>query len=264
MTCSEFQKGIDPFLDNGVDLATAQERQRHLEECADCETFFAGRLALRQCLQTPELRFLPAADLRSEIHAQLRKEIRPPWAHFNWLPRFQFPNWILPTLAGAAAVLIFWFGSTTFLSPGRSSNGANNPLIEQLVSNHLRSLVGNHLFDVASSDQHTVKPWFAGKLNFSPPVFDFSEQGFKLIGGRLDYLGDEEAAAVVFQHQKHYINLFVWPRNQSSPLSDTILRKEGFNLYGWEANGLTIWAVTDAALETLKTFVELEKQRMAE
>jgi anti-sigma factor RsiW len=188
MTCSEFQKRIDPFLDNEVDLATAQEMQRHLEECADCETFFAARLALRQRLQTPELRFLPAADLRSEIHAQLQKEIRPPLAHFNWLPRLQFPNWILPTLAGAAAVLVFWFGSTTFLSPVRSSNGANNTLIEQLVSNHLRSLVGNHLFDVASSDQHTVKPWFAGKLNFSPPVFDFSEQGFKLIGGRLDYL----------------------------------------------------------------------------
>ena len=264
MTCSEFQKRIDPFLDNEVDTATAQEMQRHLEECPDCETFFAARLALRQSLQTPELRFVPAADLRSEIHAQLLKEIRPPSANFNWLPRLQFPNWILPSLAGAAAVLIFWFGSTTFLSPVRSSNGANNTLIEQLVSNHLRSLVGNHLFDVASSDQHTVKPWFAGKLNFSPPVFDFSDQGFKLIGGRLDYLGDEEVAAVVFQHLKHYINLFVWPQNQSSPLVETILHKEGFNLYGWEANGLTIWAVTDAAPETLKKFVELEKQRMAE
>jgi hypothetical protein len=139
MTCSEFQKRIDPFLDNEVDLATAQEMQRHLEECAACETFFPSRLALRQCLQTPELRFVPAADLRSEILAQLLKEIRPPSVHFNWLPRLQFPNWILPTLAGATAVLIFWFGSATFLSHLRSSNGANNTLIGQLVSNHLRS-----------------------------------------------------------------------------------------------------------------------------
>ena len=109
-----------------------------------------------------------------------------------------------------------------------------------------------------------MKPWFAGKLNFSPSVFDFSEQGFKLIGGRLDYVGDQEVAAVVFQHKKHYINLFVWPRNQSSPLPDTILQKEGFNLYGWDANGLTLWAVTDAEPEALKTFVDLEKQRTAE
>jgi anti-sigma factor RsiW len=264
MTSSEFQKRVDPFLDNEVELATAQEMQQHLEECADCETLFAARLAVRLCLQSPELRFVPPEALRRKIRAQLREEIRPPLAHFNWLLRLQFPNWILPTLAGAAAVLVFWFSSATFLSRLRSSNGENNTLIEQLVSNHLRSLLGNHLFDVASSDQHTVKPWFAGKLNFTPPVFDFSDQGFKLVGGRLDYLGNEEVAALVFQHQKHYINLFVWPQNQSNPLSDTSLQKEGFNLYGWKANGLTIWAVTDAAPETLKTFVELEKQQMVE
>jgi anti-sigma factor RsiW len=264
MTCSEFQKRFDPFLDNEVDLATAQEMQRHLEECSACEPLVADRLALRGCLQTPELRFVPPADLRSRIDAQVHKEIRTASAHFNWLPRLQFLDWMLPTLAGAAAVLIFWFGSATFLSQVPISSGTHNTLIEQLVSNHLRSLVGDHLFDVASSDQHTVKPWFAGKLNFSPSVFDFSEQGFKLIGGRLDYVGDQEVAAVVFQHKKHYINLFVWPRNQSSPLPDTILQKEGFNLYGWDANGLTLWAVTDAEPEALKTFVDLEKQRTAE
>ena len=264
MNCSELQECIDRFVDNEVDLATAQKIQRHLDECAGCEGCFASRLALRHCLQTPQLRLVPMADLRARIHAQLQKEIYPPSTHFNWLPRFQFPNWMLPTLAGAAAVLIFWFGAAPFLSQLRSSNGANSSLIEQLVSNHLRSLAADHLFDVASSDQHTVKPWFAGKLNFSPPVFDLSGQGFKLIGGRLDYVGDIEVAAVVFQHQKHYINLFVWPQNQSSHLTDTILQKDGFNLSGWEADGLTIWAVTDAAPETLKTFVELEKQRMAE
>jgi anti-sigma factor RsiW len=264
MTCTESQKRIDPFLDNEVELATALEMQRHLEECAACEFFVADRLAVRRCLQTPELRFVPPADLRSRIHAQLQTEICPPSTHFNWLQRLQFPNWTLPILAGAAAVLICWFGSATFPSQVGSSSGTHNTLSEQLVSNHLRSLVRDHLFDVASSDQHTVKPWFAGKINFSPPVFDFSAQGFKLIGGRLDYVGDQEVAAVVFQHKKHYINLFVWPRNQSSPLPDTILQNEGFNLYGWDANGLTLWAVTDAEPEALKTFVELEKQQMTE
>jgi anti-sigma factor RsiW len=262
MNCSELQECIDPFLDNEVDLTTAQKIQRHLDECAGCEGCFASRLALRHCLQTPQLRLVPMADLRARIHAQLQKEIYPPSTHCNWLPRFQFPNWMLPTLAGAAAVLIFWFGSAPFLSQLRSSSRANGALIEQLVSNHRRSLAADHLFDVASSDQHTVKPWFAGKLNFSPPVFDFSDQAFKLIGGRLDYLGNEEVAAVIYQHQNHYINLFVWPGNQSSPLPDTIFQREGLNLYGWEANGLTFWAVTDASPETLKTFVDLEKQRM--
>jgi anti-sigma factor RsiW len=131
----------------------------------------------------------------------------------------------------------------------------------QLVSDHMRSLLANHLIDVGSTDQHTVKPWFAGKLNFSPPVYDFSVQGFKLIGGRLDYLGNQEIAAVVFQHRQHYINLFVWPKNPSTNFPDTSLQKEGFNLYGWEANGLTLWAVTDAAPETLKAFVDLQRQK---
>jgi anti-sigma factor RsiW len=264
MNCSELQECIDRFLDNEVDLATAQEIQRHLDECAACEGFFASRLALRRCLQTPELRFVPTAGLRRQIQAQLQKEIYPSSEHFNWLPRFQFPNWMLPTLAGAATVFLFWFGSAPFLSQLRSSSRANGALIEQLVSNHLRSLAADHLFDVASSDQHTVKPWFAGKLNFSPPVFDLSDKGFKLIGGRLDYVGNIGVAAVVFQHQNHYINLFVWPRNQSSPLPDSIGQRDGLNLYGWEANGLTMWAVTDAAPETLKAFVQLEKQRMGE
>src|ERR1700740_343812 len=115
MTCSESQKRVDPFLDNEVDLATALEMQRHLEECSACESFVADRLALRHFLQTPELRFVPTVDLRRRIHAQLQKEIRPPSAHFNWLQRLQFPNWILPTLAGGAAVLIFLFWFAPFL-----------------------------------------------------------------------------------------------------------------------------------------------------
>src|SRR5258708_12860362 len=140
MNCSEFQECIDRFLDNEVDLATAQEIQKHLDECAACEGFFASRLALRRCLQTTELRFVPTADLRGQINAQLQKEIYPRSTHFNWLPRFQFPNLTLPTLAGAAPVLVFWFGSAPFLSQLRSSNGPTSALFDQLASIHLRSL----------------------------------------------------------------------------------------------------------------------------
>jgi len=124
----------------------------------------------------------------------------------------------------------------------------------------MRSLLPDHLIDVVSTDQHTVKPWFAGKLSFSPPVYDLSSQGFKLIGGRLDYLGNQEIAAVVFQHGHHYINLFVWPKSESTYPADTLVQKEGFNIIGWEANGLTMCAITDAAPDTLKTFVDLQKK----
>ena len=94
----------------------------------------------------------------------------------------------------------------------------------------------------------------------SDPVYDFSDQGFKLIGGRLDYLRKNEIAAVIYQHRQHYINLLVWP-GQAGQTRDIITQKEGYNLYGWTANGLTLWAVRDAQLDTLKAFVELEKER---
>ena len=260
MTCSEFQQRLDAFLDNETDLSVAQEMQRHVEECADCEALFSARLAVRESLQSPELRFAPAADLRDQIRLQLSKQIRVRPDRPSWLSRFHFPDWLLPGLAGAAAVLVFWLGSAAVLSHVGSPVATGRTLAEQLVSNHLRSLVATHLIDVASSDQHTVKPWFAGKISFSPPVFDFSDQGFKLIGGRLDYLGNNEVAAIVFQHKQHYINLFVGPANQTNEPADVALQKEGFNLYGWTSNGLTFWAVTDAAPETLEAFADLEKK----
>ena len=260
MTCDELHEHLDPFFDNELGLAEAQKIQQHLEQCATCGEAYAARLAVRQALQKPEVRFIPPDDLHNQIQAELSKQVRPR-AQRRWaLPIFQFPNWLLPTLAGAAAVLAVWFGSNLFLNTNRSPNSLLATITAQLVSDHMRSLLPDHLIDVVSTDQHTVKPWFAGKLSFSPPVYDLSSQGFKLIGGRLDYLGNQEIAAVVFQHGHHYINLFVWPKNESAYPPDTLVQKEGFNIIGWEANGLTMCAITDAAPDTLNTFVELQKK----
>src|SRR5260370_3004545 len=143
------------------------------------------------------MRFLPAADLRDQIHGELLKQIRPP-ARRTWrLPAFQFPGWAWPTLAGAAGVLLLWFGCNVFLNANRSTNSAIATVTSQLVSGHMRSLLANHLIDVVSTDQHTVKPWFAGKRNFSPPVYDFSDQGFTLIRCTLDYLDNQYLASLV-------------------------------------------------------------------
>lgn len=260
MTCEELHEQLDPFFDNELGLAEAQNLQQHLEQCPTCETMYADRLAVREALQKPEVRFTPPDDLRSQIQAELSKQVRPA-AQRTWrLPAFEIPNWLLPSLAGAAAVLVLWFGSNIFPTANRSSTSLLATVTAQLVSDHMRSLLPDHLIDVVSTDQHTVKPWFAGKLSFSPPVYDLSSQGFKLIGGRLDYLGNQEIAAVVFQHGHHYINLFVWPKSESTYPADTLVQKEGFNLVGWEANGLTMCAITDAAPDTLKTFVDLQKK----
>jgi anti-sigma factor RsiW len=260
MTCDELHEHLDPFFDNELGLAEAQKIQQHLEQCSACGETYAARLAVRQALQKPEVRFTPPDDLLAQIQTELSKQVSPTPQHKWRLPAFQFPNWLLPSLAGAAAVLAVWFGYSTFRTENRSSNGLLATVTAQLVSDHMRSLLPDHLIDVVSTDQHTVKPWFAGKLSFSPPVYDLSNQGFKLIGGRLDYLGNQEIAAVVFQHGRHYINLFVWPKNESMYPPDTLVQKEGFNIIGWEANGLTMCAITDAAPDTLKTFVELQKK----
>ena len=260
MTCDELHEHLDPFFDNELGLAEAQKIQQHLEQCSACEELYAARLAVRQALQKPEVRFTPADDLRDQIQAELWKQVRPTHRRTRRLPAFQFPNWLLPSLAGAVAVFAVWFGSNLFLNTNRSPNNLLATVTQQLVSDHMRSLLPDHLIDVVSTDQHTVKPWFAGKLSFSPPVYDLSSQGFKLIGGRLDYLGNQEIAAVVFQHGHHYINLFVWPKNESTYAPATLVQKEGFNIIGWEANGLTMCAITDAAPDTLRTFVELQKK----
>ena len=265
MTCIEFQEGLEPFFDNEADFETALEMQAHIEQCLTCEGLFSGCLAIRRCLQNPDFRYRPAADLSHQIHQAILNEIRSGSrsrsSPLDWLSRFRLPNWLLPVAAGAAAVLVLWtsFAPRSYRITLTSDSGS--ALLEQLVSNHLRSLIANHLMDVVSTDQHTVKPWFAGKLRFSPPVYDFSDQGFKLIGGRLDYLGKNEIAAIIYQHRQHYINLFVWP-SQARQTPDIITQKDGYNLYGWTAHGLTLWAVTDAQPDTLKAFVELEKESM--
>jgi anti-sigma factor RsiW len=115
----------------------------------------------------------------------------------------------------------------------------------------------NHLTDVASTDQHTVKPWFNGKLNFSPPVVDPATEGFPLIGGRLDYVGDDPAAALVYQRRKHYINLFISPANRTATTKEELFTRHGYNLLHWLQAGMEYWAVSDVNKSDLQQFVQL-------
>jgi anti-sigma factor RsiW len=136
-------------------------------------------------------------------------------------------------------------------------------IASEIVADHVRSLMANHLEDVASEDRHTVKPWFSGKLDYSPPVEDFSAQGFKLSGGRLDYAGGKPVAALVYRHRAHVINVFIWPTSAADHASvdPQWSSDDGYHLARWARGGMTYWAVSDVDRAALAEFVGLLSTR---
>ena len=156
--------------------------------------------------------------------------------------------------AFAAGLMLALAGMFTY-----SLLGQQDRLVEQVVDSHVRSLMVAHLSDVASSDQHTVKPWFDGKLDYSPPVRDLATEGFPLIGGRLDYIDGQQVAALVYRHRLHAINVFIWPARSKTPFVSASASRQGFNVVSWQNDGMEFWAVSDVQAADLKKFEQLQR-----
>jgi anti-sigma factor RsiW len=237
MTCKETQSFMDGYFDRELDLVRSIDLERHLHDCPACAELHKSRMAVRGALGASDLRYQAPAALRASVRAKLAEAAPQPKRNAGWF--------YIPAIAAMAAVAVF-----IFMRPDV------NRMERDVVDSHIRSLMPGHLIDVQSTDQHTVKPWFAGKLDFSPPVRDFAAEGFPLIGGRVDYFGDHPVAAVVYQRNKHVINLFAW-RSAETTRAERTMRDHGYNLVHLARDGSEYWIVSDLNAEELQQFAKL-------
>jgi anti-sigma factor RsiW len=253
MNCQECHDYIDAYIDNELDVAATIQVKQHLRECLSCQQLLESRKAVTALLNNPEVRFEVPIPLLAKIQSALptpKSAVQPRPSNRFVIPWFSVPLALAATVAVVCG-LLFWHQGATL---DRSRDSA---LAQEVISSHLRSLLGTHLLDVPSTDQHTVKPWFNGKLKFSPPVHDFADHGFRLTGGRLDYFNGQEVAALVYQRNQHIINLFVWPSQADQNMAPEELSKDGYNVSHWERGGFEFWAVSDVNTEDLRAFTGL-------
>jgi len=247
MNCEKIRQLLEANADGELDLVGHLELEAHLRACPECARRAEGIRARRNALRESLPRFTAPPRLRERILAQSRAEAvaaAPP-------PRRFRTGWPLWNLAGMAASLAF--ALLIGFAWGQARSRANS-IWEEAASAHVRSLQTGHLMDVASTDQHTVKPWFAGKIDFSPPVTDLAEAGFPLVGGRLERIDGREAAALVYHRRLHTINVFVWPA-ADAPLSPGRRAKNGYNAESWTHAGLNFLAVSEIPAAELDQFV---------
>ena len=239
MSCDITRTALHGYLDGELDATRAAEFERHLEGCRECANTLGTEEALRCSLQRSGLYEQAPVSLRKRIRADLDAATAPAVA-----PRIPVWRW----LAVAAALLLVagvsWY---SWPRPPKDSASTAPFTAAEIIDAHIRSLQPGHLTDVASTDQHTVKPWFNGKLAFVPPVKDFADEGFTLIGGRLDVLGGQNVAALVYTRRKHIINVFVLPTKEpDTPIHPPGLR-QGYQWRHWRRQGMEYCAVSDVS-----------------
>lgn len=248
MTCDSAQRFLNAYVDGELDAASDLQMEEHLRTCGSCAQLFARLGALRSVIAT-EISPYPAPDeLRRRIQSDLRNSTR---VAPRKKPAFDW-KWAAIAASVLVSALALWH-----LQPRQQQQ---NLVAQEIVASHIRSLMANHLVDEPSSDQHNVKPWFAGKLDFSPTVKNLDAQGFMLAGARLDYLDNRPVAAIVYRRRQHVINLFVWPSSQNTSEQLDAVTVNGFNTVNWRSEGLRYCAVSDLNKQEIELFSRLWAQ----
>lgn len=236
---------VDAWLDGELAESDTRELQAHLAGCPDCGRFRDERVALRTAIAAQVPKLEAPQLLRARVRAALRQasppaRLRPSAPSMAWLA------------LAASALLVVAAGSWRL----GAAHAASESLASEVLASHVRSLMPGHLSDVVSTDQHTVKPWFDGKLDFSPPVYDYSGRGYPLLGGRLDYLNGRPVAALVYGRRQHLINVFLWP-SDGPPSGGAPQIRQGYRMLHWTTPEYTYWVASDLGAAELNYFAAL-------
>ena len=249
MNCELARTTLHGYFDGELDAVRSAEFERHLESCVECQAELKEIESLRALLHQSDLYEHASPLFRERLRKQLAQS-----TDSQRVASVSSRKWFLVpafgVLAAAVAALIIMLQ----LFPSRTQS---TRITAELIDAHIRSLQPGHLTDVQSTDQHTVKPWFDGKLDFIPPVSDYSEQGFPLEGGRLDVVDGHDVAALVYSRRKHFVNLFVWPARDSERLSDNSGSRQGYNWMEWQFGDMRFCLVSDVAAADLRELRDL-------
>ena len=241
MTCDEAEILLHALIDRELDAGHAREVEDHIAGCAACAAELAAYREMSNAVAAADLHYAAPPQLRRRIEAAL--------------PRSQAPNRRAVLRGFAMGSAVSAIAATGLFAIVLRSDDEQR-IMSEVVSAHLRSLQAGHLTDVISTDQHTVKPWFNGRLDVSPPVVDLTAQGFTLIGGRLDYVDARPIGAIVYRRRAHVINLFVAQTASTERRAARMETIQGFNIRSWSDRGLNYWAVSDLAADELAEFGE--------
>jgi anti-sigma factor RsiW len=250
--CDHRQPALQALFDGELDALASAELEAHVQTCPICQATIEQMDEVRSLLRTPGLQPATPPALRARIEAIARPRqvpIAPP------APR-PWRAWAGGAVGGALAASL-----ALFLALPQLGEPA---IADQLVGDHIRSLQAAHLVDVQTSDRHVVKPWFNGKVDFSPPVVDLAARGFPLAGGRLDILDGRTVAALVYKRRLHSINLFVRPAAGAARLAPGLMREGSYSLEHWTSHGLEYWAVSDIEPGELGKFARLFRGQAGE
>jgi mycothiol system anti-sigma-R factor len=241
MTCDEVEVLLHALLDGELDAGHARDVEAHIAGCPRCARQLAAYREMQAVIARTDLRYKAPEGLRQRIQQALPKRAASVPDRRTLLKGFAFGSVLSGALAASLVMVVL-------------RDDRDQRIVGEVVSAHLRSLQAEHLTDVQSTDQHTVKPWFNGRLDIAPPVVELTAQGFTLIGGRLDYIDTRPVGALVYKRRGHVINLFVVQSSAADRFAPKAEKVQGFNIRRWSSGGLEFWAVSDLNGEELQEF----------